>query len=345
MKLRFSLVLASLLSVCLITSWEIYWRNQGKVPDIDDDKNLWADQRAKVGALTKEDVVLTGSSRVLFDIQIHEWEKITGRRPLQLATVGSSPLPILRDIAENTEFSGTVVVGVTQGAFFSTTNEKAGTWKRPIQRIKHFNNRTYAQRLNHFLSMPLQKNFVFVAASEEEWDDGVDLKTLISRLNFGNRTGKEPEPPFYQFSFIDEHRNNRMSEKTATDTSFAGTVKKVWAFSGRNRREPQKDSTIAFFIKYADKLIARGGQVILLRCPVTGLLKERENERYPRNDFWDVLLQRSGVKGYNFEDYEQLRNFECPEWSHLSGNDADVFTRELVQLMLDDGSLKISNTN
>ena len=344
MNLNGSLITAMVLSIASISFWEIYWRSQGKVPDIDDDKNLWAEQRAKLDGLTKDDVVLTGSSRVLFDIQIYEWEKITGRRPIQLATVGSTPLPVFRDIVEKTNFTSTVIVGVTQGLFFSTTNEKAGPFNRPVQRIKHFYNRTYAQRLNHYLSMPLQKNLVFVATSEEEWASDIDLKSLLRNINIGNRTGKDPFPPFYQFDLIDENRNNRMTERTATDTVFAGTVKKVWGFMGKTKREPQKDSTIAYFTRYAKKFLERGGNVILLRCPVSGLLKEREAENFPRNEFWDELLKVSGVKGYNYEDFEQFRNMDCPEWSHLSAEDADYFTRELVKIMINDGVLVNTKT-
>ncbi|MBK9256072.1 MAG: hypothetical protein IPM42_11325 [Saprospiraceae bacterium] len=345
MNLKGSLITALVLSFASILLWEIYWRSQGKVPDIDDDKNLWADQRAEVNRLTKDDVILTGSSRVLFDIQIYEWEKITGKRPIQLATVGSTPLPVFRDIVEKTDFAGTIIVGVTPGLFFSTINEKAGPFRRPNQRIKHFYNRTYAQRLNHFLSMPLQKNFVFVATSEEEWASDIDLKSLLRNIKFGNRTGEEPFPPFYQFDLIDENRNNRMTERTATDTAFAGTVKKVWGFMGKTKREPQKDSTIAYFTRYAEKFMQRGGNIILLRCPVSGLLKERETTNFPREEFWDELLKQSGVKGYNFEDYEQFSDLQCPEWSHLSAQDADFFTREIVKIMLADGALTDNKTN
>lgn len=345
MNLKGSLITALVISFASILLWEIYWRSQGKVPDIDDDKNLWADQRSEVDRLTTNDVVLTGSSRVLFDIQIYEWEKITGRRPIQLATVGSSPLPVFRDLVEKTDFAGTIVVGVTPGLFFSTINEKGGPFRRPNQRIKHFYNRTYAQRLNHFLSMPLQKNFVFVATSEEEWASDIDLKSLLRNIKIGNRTGEEPFPPFYQFDLIDENRNNRMTEKTATDTAFAGTVIKVWSFKGKTKREPQKDSTIAFFNRYAEKFTKRGGNIILLRCPVSGHLKEKEAKNFPREEFWDELLIQSGVKGYNFEDYEQFSDLQCPEWSHLSAKDADFFTREIVKIMLADGVLMDNKTN
>ena len=345
MNLKRSLITALVLSFASILLWEMYWRSKGKVPDIDDDKNLWADQRARLDGLSKDDVVLTGSSRILFDIQIYEWEQITGRRPVQLANVGSTPLPVFRDIVENTNFAGTVIVGVTPGLFFSTVNEKAGPFRRPSQRIKHYYNRTYAQRLNHYLSMPLQKNLVFVAGSEEEWASDIDLKSLLTNINIGNRTGEDPFPPFYQFDLIDEHRNNRMTERTAKDTAFAGTVKKVWSFMGKTRREPQKDSTIAYFTRYAKIFMERGGNVILLRCPVSGLLKEKETENFPRTEYWEELLKVSGVKGYNYEDYEQFKNMECPEWSHLSADDADYFTREIVKIMINDGALVNTKTN
>lgn len=85
MKLKQTLILAVIISLIGITVWEFYWRSQGYIPDIDDDKHLWAKTRAKVEKATENDVVLIGSSRVLFNIQVHEWEALTGIKPIQLA--------------------------------------------------------------------------------------------------------------------------------------------------------------------------------------------------------------------------------------------------------------------
>jgi len=345
MNLKGSLITALVLSFVSILLWEIYWKSNGKVPDIDDDKNLWAEQRAKVDGLTKEDVILTGSSRVLFDIQIYEWQKLTGKMPLQLATVGSTPLPIFRDLVENTEFAGTILVGVTPGLFFSSTDEKSRPWSRPKAKIDHFYKRTYAQKLNHILGLPFQKNFVFVSAHEEEWADDIDLKSLIKRISIGNRLEKPSRPPFYKFDYTDINRNKRMSERTAKDTAFASTVKKVWMFSSGPSKEPQGDSTIAFFMEYAQKFTQRGGKIILVQSPASGQVKERELKRFPRKDFWDVLVAKSGLPAIHYEDYDKLKGFECPEWSHLSAQDADFFTREIVKIMIADGTLSDNKTN
>ena len=82
MQLKQSLIIAFTLFVLSISAWELYWRSQGKTANLDDNKDLWAVQRAKVDKATDKGVILTGSSRVLFDIQLNDWENETGIRPI-----------------------------------------------------------------------------------------------------------------------------------------------------------------------------------------------------------------------------------------------------------------------
>ena len=154
MKLKLTFTIALTLSILGLTAWESYWRSQGYYPTLDDNKDLWAVQRAKVEKASNKDILLMGSSRVLFDIQLNEWEKETGKRPIQLASVGSTPLPIFSDVVNNTDFTGTVIVGVTSFLFFSTTYPLAPPWDRAQTRADFQHDRTYAQRLNHQLAIP-----------------------------------------------------------------------------------------------------------------------------------------------------------------------------------------------
>lgn len=346
MNLKQALIVAVTLSVVSIVAWEAYWRSQGKIPDLDDDKNLWAVQRAKVEEASKQDVILLGSSRVLFDIQLNEWEKETGVRPIQLACAGSSPLPTFHDIVNNTDFKGTIVVGVTPGLFFSTTFPEASPMSRAQNRVDYYEDRTYAQRLNHWLSLPLQKNFVFVSTSEEGWSDDIDLKSLLNRVDLGNRTGKPQFPPFNAFASIEEDRNNPMSERAEKDTAFANSVQRVWkAFIMSNTNKPDKESTTKYFAADVEKFKKRGGNLILLRCPSSGWLKDGETQFLPRAEFWEYLVKTTNAKAYHYEDYEQLKDLTCPEWSHLSAPDARYFTTEVVKIMKADGALSNSKTN
>ena len=82
-----------------------------------------------------------------------------------------------------------------------------------------------------------------------------------------------------------------------------------------------------------DKIRSRGGKVIFVRLPSTGELLDLEKERTPRDAYWDRLLDETGVPGIHFEDYPELSNFDCPEWSHLTRSDAVTFTRNLLPII------------
>lgn len=337
--------IAIITAVVGLVGWELYWRSQGYVPTINDNKALWAIQRDRLDTLNTDDVVFVGSSRTLYGIQLDTWETETGKRPLQLANVGSSPLPVFHDLVESTNYAGTVIVGVAPGLFFSTTYPKAQPWAWPQARVDHYKNRTYVQRLNHQLSLPLQQHLVLMSAGEEELDDNIDLKALLKQIKVGNRIS-QGMPPFYKFGRMTSlDRNVQMTDRTVTDTAFAHTITKVWEFIGKTAPAPDKAATMAFFLKDAETFKARGGNLILMRCPSSDGVRAGENFMLPRQDFWDDLVKQTAVKAYHFEDYPQFKDLQCPEWSHLSVGDAHFFTAELAKIMLADKVIINSKTN
>ena len=342
MDLKRSLIIAAILSVIVLGSWEMYWRSQGYYPNLDDNKDSWAVERAKLKGASNLDVVVIGASRILFDFQKDEWHQATGKAPIQLASVGSSPLPTFRDIVRNTDFAGTVIVGVTPGLFFSTTSPKAGPMSRPQSKVDHYFDRTYAERINYQLSIPLQLSFVFMSATFNKWDDDIDLKALLLRIRIANRTGEKTETPFANFYDAEVDRNITMSIKTSTDTTFANSIKEVWKAGLVNPRTPQKEETMKYFLEDLEKFRSKGGNVILVRCPSTEEIRDHENANLPRTKFWDDLVVQAKVPAYHFEDYEQLRHFGCPEMSHLSAEDARMFTVELARILIADKAIKIN---
>lgn len=348
MNLKQSIIIAAILSIVSITAWELYWRAQGYFPDMDDDKYLWTATRAKVDIATENDVVLVGSSRVLFNIQLDKWNKLTGITPIQLANAGSTPLPTFHDIVENTNFKGTVIVGVTPPLFFSTTFEQAPPWTRASSRSDFYKNRTYAQRLNYRLSIPLQKSLAFICNDDESWYDDINLKALLNTIELPRRSAKPENPPFRRFQDIDDRRNVRMKERMVTDTAFANSIKAVWKSmltSEPKPPPPDKEGTIAFFLKDAEKFQARGGKIILLRSPSDGFFADLENMAFARNDFWEELVKKANVPAYHYQDYEDLNGFQTIEWSHLSATDADLFTEIFVNILLKDKIITNLKTN
>lgn len=161
----------------------------------------------------------------------------------------------------------------------------------------------------------------------------------------GIRTEGPKMPPFYNFGDVDSNRNMAMSNRAATDTAFANSIIRVWEFFGKTSPPPDKNSTTAYFLKDAETFIARGGNLILIRPPSSGGTRMAENMFMQREHFWDSLVGVLPLKSYHFEDYPQLKNLTCPEESHLSKEDAEYFTKELAQIMIQDKVITNSKSN
>ena len=240
-----------------------------------------------------------------------------------------------------------MIVGVTPGLLFSTTYPKAFPWERPQAKVDFYNDRTYAQRLNFLLSVPLQQNLVLMSADEEEWNDDIDLKSLLKRVDLGKRDTitAPPPPPFYNFGDVDVPRNIRMMPRVVNDSAFANSIIKVWHFFGKGGPPPEKDATTDFFLKDVAKFKEKGGNLILFRPPSSGGVRMGEKMGLPRQRFWDSLVNLAKVKSYHFEDYDQFKNLKCPEESHLSFKDANYFTKEFINILKADNALTNQKPN
>jgi len=80
------------LLLLLVAAWEWYWRDFGVKPSISNTYGLWAIQRRRIDAGEGNATVLLGASRMYFDVQLPVWERLDGRRPIQLSFEGTSPL-------------------------------------------------------------------------------------------------------------------------------------------------------------------------------------------------------------------------------------------------------------
>lgn len=339
------LILGVSIALLFLAAWEWYWRSQNYPIAPDDEKALWADQRARIEDLDSTGVVLVGSSRILFNIQLYEWEELTGTRPVMLAIVGSSPIPAFKDIVENSSFNGTLIVGVTPPLYFSPMSDDNRSYKKTADWVEHYHKRTYADRLNQLLSKIPQNRLAFLNSSSEGHYNHLDLKTLIERISTPDRVPGPPPFPF--FHYVDKERNVTMLDKVSTDTSYARLITDFWSFIVQPPPdlpppeviEEMKTKNLQLNADLVKKFEARGGRVIYIRNPSQGPFRQAENGGFPREAYWDKLIEITGCTGYHFEDYAFMSKYTLPEWSHLATKDAREFTRDLVLQMKSDGVL------
>ncbi|QPJ62791.1 MAG: hypothetical protein G3M70_13255 [Candidatus Nitronauta litoralis] len=326
------------LTSMLVLGWEMMVWTKGYRPTLNDTEDLWASRRALVDKDPGR-TVLIGSSRMLFDFDMDVYEKEFGERPLQLSTVGTNPGPYLEDLANHSEYHGTVIVGVVPSLFFAPGGPPV---KSPNNHLRRYREWSPTQRAGHQLAMILENRFAFLN------QDDLTLNKLLLELKIPNREGIKtpPELPPY-FHEINEERQAGMTQLAATDQSLQHRIQQIWlplftpppkekGVSHEEHMENVKKNTDKILEdtrSRVEKIRTKGGRVIFVRLPSTGELRTIENKYTPREDYWDRLLEKTGAPGIHFEDYEELSGFDCPEWSHLSRKDATEFTKRFTKLL------------
>jgi len=323
---------AALFAVTLVLVFVIVWewnsRQKGYETSFDDSEALWANKRADVYQDPATSTVFIGSSRIKFDLDIPTWEKITGEKALQLALVGSSPQHLLYDLAEDEKFKGKLVIDVTEPLFFSSAPPYT---KMPLKAIKYYKNETPTQRFSFKVGHFLESQIAFLNK------DYLSTNSILERYSLPHRTQTPPFPYFPpEFELVNAERQCYMSDTFVKDTNLHKQMQNVWLTlleGAKNMPPPTKEDIESVFtsVKNAvDKIKARGGEVIFVRTPSSGTFYEIEKQAFPREAFWDKLLTVTNSKGIHFADYPETANFICPEWSHLTPEDAIVYTTHFI---------------
>ncbi len=321
--------------IAVTAAWELYARSLGYRPTLNDNEDLWTMVRRKV---QPESLVIIGDSRAWFDVDLDEIERGLGKRPLQLALAGSTTYPVLADLAADKNFHGTIICSVVPALFFAPPDTPP--MARPEKTVRRFHNQTPAQRASEYLAIPLEEHLAFLKP------DDLSLEALLNQLPIPNRPWAlvPPRfPPYFQTQ--DRERRARMWEKCSEPGSnLAKEIQQIWIPLFTPPPPPSYIPKDIFFAamkkgiekRFADvtaaveKIRARGGKIVFVRFPHSGGLKELEDKITPRQQTWDLLLERTHVTGIYYSDFPELSGFNCPEWSHLSAGDSVEFTRRLI---------------
>ena len=325
---------AAILFVLAILSWEIYLRKDGVNHSFDDGGPLWAHHRDRVYQPIKDATVFIGSSRIKFDLDIDTWRSMTGDDPVQLACVGSTPIPVLHHLADDPEFTGKLVIDVTEGLFFSLNPRNSD---RPSTAIKYYDEITPAQRAGFFLNKPMESTFVFLDKED------LSLNALLDQLEIPSRPGVMMMPIFPRdFDRVKFDRQEYMGPLFLADTNKVNKQRSIWAFFGSINKTPPLigpplDSLMQAIKISIDKIKARGGQVIFVRTPSSGPMLEKEMAGFPREQYWDKLLSVTQCQGIHFQDDPETNTYICPEFSHLTIPDAIDYTKHLIRALKEKG--------
>jgi hypothetical protein len=327
-------------------AWETEVRGMGYGPTCADTPNLWAERRALASGVGPEQVVFTGASRTLFDMDLEVFrELVGGPLPIQLATVGSNPKVVLADLAADPTYAGTTIVGIVPPLLAAGGGPPIAM---PTRYVEHYAKRSRADITDLQMALWLQERLAFLNNSD------LSLAALIDHgLDLPPREGVyAPKIPGY-LATLDRVRQARMVDRLANDPQEMHEVQQIWiplfsplpkpsVFTDEQWAKMMSDgvdANMASMVASVRAITARGGRVIFQRLPSTGTVLELENRYAPRELVWDRLLRETGAPGIYFEDYPELRGFDCPEWSHLTAADAVEYTRRFARVLQREGLL------
>ncbi len=324
------LLIATIMFVILVAAWEHYWRDYGATPSYQNSKGAWADQRRRIDQGEGNTLVLIGSSRVLFGLQLPVWEKAGGERPIQLSLEGTTPLLAVEDLANDANFNGRLVIGVAPDLFFSGFAYRGDV-------VAQYHTQSPSQRVGYWLSKHLlEPYFAF-------YDPDFALDTVVKRQAWPPRPGVRGFMPVRKLMVADANRNAHMWSKVENDPVYQNMAQRIWAQRFAGPPPPMMDTPekmqalvskqIGRAADAIAKLRKRGVQVVFIRMPSAGDYYAFEQKAFPRATTWDVLLQKTNTPGIHFEDYPQLQGYTLPEWSHLSHAEADRFTAAVVPIV------------
>ena len=318
--------LVFLLVTAGVIAWELQMRSLGLVAgDLDDSKAHWAVERRKIAAGDFDDVVIIGSSRILFDTNLDVWEELTERRPIQLALAGTNPRPMLTDFAADPEFKSLLVVGVTPDIFF-------GDWlgiPAFAGVVDYWKEQSPSERFGHQVGLILSRQLAFL-------DSDYTLMKFIDQVDLPNRGDiVRPYLDVWKLWETTDDRQTSLWSGVENNKRLRDHARLVWGpFDGKSMEEAGIARACKEAADAVKKIRAHGGEVVFIRSPSAGLYYEHELQSAPRAKTWDRLLKETGAFGVNFEDYPEMQGLEVPEWSHLSRESAKKFTRAYVEALV-----------
>jgi hypothetical protein len=293
---------------------ELVGRGCGVVPSVSDDVHLWCLTRASVREDDPNEVVMIGASRIQLAVNTAVFAESFGRAPVQLAVNGSSCLPVLEHLSRS-RFCGIVICDVSVNIFFGGMDWHEGT---AMEYVRAYESRTAVELIEARLRVFSQEHRVF------------GLPELGPRAIVGSLLrGKPP-----QASFVTRLPDRSvLADYSKIDVAAAARYREQVTREGfHGADESRVDQDLRVLETIIERIRSRGGRVVFLMMPVSGTIRQIENERFPRSRCWDLLVARTHAICIHYADYAQLQ-FNCPEGSHLDYRDGPAFTRALVDIL------------
>ncbi len=313
-----------LVVITVLTGWEVFWRAQGFRPKLHDSYKLWRQAHVQMARSGENAIAFLGASRIMQAVDLPTVRaQFPHLKPAQLGISGSDPLPILRFLAEHTEFRGTAVVDITPWVAFAPVTKKRRV-DRWVERIAA--DQQSAAKLDRALFLDwdaaltqwLQNWFVLVSGE-------VTPKHVLTKL----LKREWPTPTFW---WVTPERTQMMDYTGVDIPRFRESRARIP--ETMKRIDPAQVTELGQeFARYVKQIRSRGGEVVFVRTSTLGAVRDSENRYYPRTSYWTRLVDAAVGHAIHFEDYPQLQGYRSTDHAHIDPDEAPRFTEALLTIL------------
>lgn len=318
-------IIALLVALATVIGAENYWRERNYRPALLDSVALWSVQRDQVAAYGKRALVFIGASRTLYGVDLptirEQWPQY---RPVMLAINGHYPLNMLGSLAQDEQFTGTVIVDIDSRGLAKYNHDMQDGY------INYYANHWSPSHKAHRLLLNYWQEKMVIAGPS------FGLADSLSRM-LGK--GHMPHPPNFT---TERDRNSTLDfsvvDATVLAANFAQGLKEN--LEVQPPLEPQRWlDDLAHVADWVERIQQRGGKVIFYTPPVVGAQYSLAEEAYPRQLYWDAFIARYGFNSLQAEDIPEMAGIELPDESHMDRTQKPAYTRLLLEALSAKGYL------
>lgn len=303
-------VLALMLASTTLGSEDMFWRRKGHRPNLSNSQALKMHHRARITDDAKT-IVLLGRSRAQAAFSSQTFRAHFPESTIVNLAGGSEagPIPELQALAAGREFRGTVICGLIAPDMFSVS------WDTPLAHTSGD-----AVCFDKLCKWRLQDSLVILNQS-------LALRRVLA--------GKLPNPDLARLRF---DRSLELDFRVIDDLcSYRHSRHEHYRY---RYRSSCRFLTYASFLegvaKIEDAVQAiqrRGGRVVFVRYPSTGMRLALEAEFHPREDYWDVFSRKTSAQCIHFLDIPAMRLLDCPDESHVDMRTMSRCSNTLIEVL------------
>ncbi len=337
------LVGSVLIALLLVAATELSLASKGYRTQQHDSPRFWGQERARASQFGMHALILVGDSRMQLDVDLGVLRRATGLQPVQLALNGEPTfVPVLEGLANDPTVQGTILVSFLDGADLEANiRDRSANYESEYERLR-------SQEIPTFRSVEAALDD-FVFSSLRSYADGTRpadalrlrvfqpgrlpqfVMTLADRSQLADFT-RVPMPKFYYGSALRKLGRDLPMPANATYADLDAALHQAISTI-----PPVDSSRFLRQLPYVESLVAairaHGGRVIFIKMPSSGFIREMERKRYPRELYWNRFVASTTAQTMHFEDDANLKQFVCPDGSHLDFRQRSAFTHALVHAL------------